>query len=211
MPPETQPIVHDTRPAKIEEPPLKNRKSCLRRGCSLTFGFLIVVFLLFFLLYWLFGNPKPQRTAALPSNFPTDIPLYKFEERATIAYLSSEQKNKPIQRIAQIPKIIFDQLLLTKKIDWLDLKQFVQTPKNKEEIDSTSISWENIEGERDDIYGFYQKNLKQQNFKTMAGLKTDNTLTLDFQKAKIIGRLTVEKRSDAQGLNVVLEVNYPKK
>lgn len=210
MSPETQSIIHDTRPAPVQEPPLKNRKSCLRRGCSLTFGFLIVLLLLFFLLYWFFGNPKPQRTAALPSNFPTDIPLYKFEERATITYLASEQKNKPIQRIAQIPKIIFDQLLLTKKIDWLNLKQFIQTPKSKEEIDSTSITWENIEGERDDLYGFYQKNLKQQNFKVTVGIKTDKTLTLNFQKAEIIGHLTIEKIG-TQGLNVTLEVNYPKK
>src|SRR3989338_11050640 len=68
-----QPITPDTKPALIEEPPLINQKSCLRRGCSLLFSCSVLAVIVFLLIGWFWSEPGAPRLAALPNNFPTDI------------------------------------------------------------------------------------------------------------------------------------------
>lgn len=229
MPETSQPITHDTRPAQIEEPILKNNKSTLRRGCNWTLGCSFILLLTFILMGWLFSPPSPQRTASLPADFPTDIPLYKFEDRSTITYLAGAQKDSAPRRLALIPRFFFNQILkvitpgavsevknikgpivISWQTPWQDLKKIMQTPAADGSLETVALTWENLLGEKKEtIFDFYKKNLKSQEYQIVPGLKTADALTMDFKKEKTKGWLKVEI-APAGGVNVVLEVEYHK-
>lgn len=229
MPETSQPIIRDTRPAQIEEPILKNNKSTLRRGCSWALGCSFILLLASILIGWLFSAPSPQRTASLPPDFPTDIPLYKFEDRSTITYSAGAQKDSAPRRLALIPHFFFNQILkiitseagtevkningpiaVSWQTPWQDVKNIIQTPAADGNLETIALTWENLLDEKKEtIFNFYKKNLQSQEYQIIPGLKTANVLTMDFRKEKINGWLKVET-APAGGVNVVLEVEYQK-
>lgn len=221
-----QPITPDTKPALIEEPPLKNQKSCLRRGCSWLFSCLVLTVIVFLLIGWFWSEPGAQRLAALPNNFPTDIPLYKFEERAVIYYLQSIYKDTTFQRLARVPKLTLNYLLFRinpdlvpetinekgevvtgERMNWNELGNILQKTPSKIPQDTITITWEKIDDKEIDIYRFFERNLKKQDYTvTMLSKNTD----LNFQKDQVLGRLTINKSSEQQNtIDFSLRVDYP--
>lgn len=221
-----QPITPDAKPAIIEEPPLKNQKSCLRRGCSWLFSCLFLAVIIFLLIGWFWSEPGAQRLAALPANFPTDIPLYKFEERAGIYYLPSINKDTPFQRLARVPKLTLNYLLYKinpelvpetinekgeivagERLNWKELGNILQKSRTKISQDTITITWEKIDDQEIDVYRFFERNLKKQDYTvTMLSKNTD----LNFQKDQVVGRLTINKSSEQQNtIDFSLRVDYP--
>lgn len=220
-----QPITPDTKPAVIEEPPLKNQKSCLRRGCSWLFSCLALAVIVFLLIGWFWSEPGAQRLAALPANFPADIPLYKFEERAGIYYLQSIYKDTTFQRLARVPKLTLNYILFKinrelvpetinekgevvtgRRMDWNELRNILQKSPSKSAADTVTITWEKIDDNEMDIYKFFEKNLKKQDYTvTMLSKNTD----LNFQKEKVTGRLTIAKSEEQKNtIDFSLRVDY---
>lgn len=230
MPEQTQAVMADQRPARIEEPILKNNKSTLRRGCSWTLGCAFILLLVSILLGWFFSAPSPQRSALLPTGFPTDIPLYKFEDRSTITYLIGARKDSSPQRLALVPRFFFNQILkiitpeagsevknlngpiaISWQNPWRDVKNIMRTPAADNNLETVALTWENLlDEQKETIFDFYKKNLKSQEYRIIPGLKTAYTLTMDFTKEKTRGGLRVEN-APGGGVNVTLEVEYQKK
>lgn len=221
-----QPITPDTKPAIIEEPPLKNQKSCLRRGCSWFFSCSVLAIIIFLLIGWFWSEPGAQRLAALPNNFPTDIPLYKFEERAGIYYLQSIYKDTSFQRLARVPKLTLNYILFKinpelvpetinekgevshgERLNWSELGNILQKSPSKISQDTVTITWEKIDDSEIDVYRFFEKNLKKQDYTvTMLSKNTD----LNFQKEKVTGRLTIAKSEEQKNtIDFSLRVDYP--
>lgn len=221
-----QPIISDAKPAPIEEPPLKNQKSCLRRGCSWFFSCSALAVIVFLLIGWFWSEPGAQRLAALPTNFPTDIPLYKFEERAGIYYLQSVDKDTTFQRLARVPKLTLNHLLFKinpdlvpetinekgevaagERLNWNELGNILQKSPSKISLNTITVTWEKIDEREIDVYRFFEKNLKKQDYEvTMLSKNTD----LNFQKEKVTGRLTIAKSEEQKNaINFSLRVDYP--
>ncbi|MEK9183393.1 MAG: hypothetical protein AAB849_02690 [Patescibacteria group bacterium] len=220
-----QPITPDAKPALIEEPPLKNQKSCLRRGCSWLFSCFLLAVIAFLLIGWFWSEPGTQRLAALPANFPTDIPLYKFEERAGIYYLPSSNKDTIFQRLARLPKLTLNYLLYKinpdlvpetinekgetapgERLNWNELGNILQKSPSKIYMDTITITWEKIDEREINVYRFFERNLKKQDYAvTMLSKNTD----LNFQKEKVTGRLTIAKSSEQKNaVDFSLRVDY---
>ena len=220
-----QPITPDTKPALIEEPPLINQKSCLRRGCSLLFSCSVLAVIVFLLIGWFWSEPGAQRLAALPNNFPTDIPLYKFEERAGIYYLQSIDKDTTFQRLARVPKLTLNYILFIinpelvpetinekgkvavgERLNWNELGNILQKSPSKISVDTITITWEKIDDKEIDIYKFFERNLKKQDDAvTMLSKNTD----LNFQKDQVSGRLTIAKSDEKNNtIDFSLRVDY---
>lgn len=221
-----QPIISDAKPAPIEEPPLKNQKSCLRRGCSWLFSCALLAVIVFLLIGWFWSEPGAQRLAALPANFPTDIPLYKFEERAGIYFLPSINKDTTFQRLARAPKLTLNYILFKinpelvpetinekgeavpgERLNWNELGNILQKSPSKSAVDTVTITWEKIDDREIDVYRFFEKNLKKQDYAvTMLSKNTD----LNFQKEKVTGRLTIAKSEEQKNaIDFSLRVDYP--
>ena len=209
MPEQTQDIIADQRPSPIEEPPLKNRKSCLRRSCSFTFGCLFLILLALAIISWLFSKPPVARLAGLPSEFPTDIPLYKFEERSTVSYIAGDKKDTRLQQVARLPRLLIESGL-NRKFNWQDFKDLFSPVAKSPTSETVIISWENLDDEQKDIYLFFKNNLQKQDYQINP---TDaNKSPLNFQKDNIVGSVLIERPADApKQVNVILKVDYFKK
>ncbi|HBX15684.1 MAG TPA: hypothetical protein DEF57_00030 [Candidatus Magasanikbacteria bacterium] len=164
--------------------------------------------------------------AALPNNFPTDIPLYKFEERAGIYYLQSIDKDTTFQRLARVPKLTLNYILFKinpelvpetinekgevavgERMNWNELGNILQKSPSKISQDTITITWEKIDDKEIDVYKFFERNLKKQDYTvTMLSKNTD----LNFQKDRVAGRLTIAKSDEQQNaIDFSLRVDYP--
>lgn len=222
-------IIPDNKPAPIEEPPLKNHGSCLRRGCGALFSCLVLAIIALLIIAWLFNEPSPQRLAGLPPGFPTDIPLYRFEARAMVLHLPGSQKNTLLERLGRLPKIIFYSLLskinpsaatqitLPKGQTTAGFRTIGQAARDlfqrqpEQKINTITITWENLDDSAANIYLFFKKNLLKQDYKILSdGVAAESILT--FQKDDIDGSVIIERPAGTQtGLNVTLKVDYLKK
>ena len=94
---DTQPL-NDRSPSPIEHPPLMHNRSCLKRGCGFSLGCSLLLISVLAFLAWFFSNPSAESRATLPPSFPNSIPIYRFDEREGITYISGNNFNKPLYK-----------------------------------------------------------------------------------------------------------------
>ena len=73
-------------------------------------------------------------------------------------------------------------------------------------MDTITITWEKIDDKEIDIYKFFERNLKKQDYAvTMLSKNTD----LNFQKDQVSGRLTIAKSDEKNNtIDFSLRVDY---
>lgn len=224
---QAQPIVHDFTPSPIEQPPLNNNKSCLRRVVVIIFTLTLLIIIAFTLIGLFFNKPTIQRLPQLPPHFPTDIPLYRFSDRVYINYLNAEQNNRLIRRLALMPrfilgpvvfkinpdlteeeKILNNNVLLGDPLTWSNLQNILTRPADQNHIDKIEIGWENIDDTPKKVYDFYKKNFTEQDYKVIAAVKTAEEMEFSFAKDKINGDLSI-KIQNKEINKIILKVEFP--
>lgn len=195
----SQPIVKDSIPSIVEEPPLKDRRSCLRRGCSFTLGLALLLIVALIVITIFFQKPRPVNLATLPPNFPLNVPLYRFVDRTVINYFPAEKKDRLLERLARHapdPK------------KWRDLPQLLSAPSAQRDIDTVEIVWQNLNTSLREVENFYRKNLTAEDF-TIGVLKREPTrLVIIFNKGEVTGSLHIEEPQRKGVSTVVLRADY---
>lgn len=228
---ETQPIVHDTTPAVVEEPPLKNRQSCLWRSCSLLlfFGALILIF--FTLITTFVGGPSSKRLASLPSHFPSDVPLYRFPDRSAVNFLPAPEVTSSWQRLALLPRYILGpailrlypslpaekreyhgEVIVGEQITWNGIKRILRAPRLGDAENLVEISWDNLNDGVRKVSNYYQKNLEQQDYQISQLVKNPEEESFSFQKNNVRGEIKIifqVKTKEQNVSNIILKVYYP--
>jgi hypothetical protein len=198
----TQSIIKDSTPSIVEEPPLKDRKSCLRRGCGLVFVLVIITAIGLIIIGLFFQKPGATKLAAPPPNFPRNIPLYKFEERAGVNYYPGEKKDRWLERLAAN---VFNQAR------WRDLPRLLLAPPSPaRQIDTVEIVWQNLDASLKQIENFYRKNLTAEDFTIGVVRREPSRLMLVFNKQAVSGTLEINQPNKNEGGSVVLRVDYKK-
>lgn len=227
----TQPIFHDTSPAKIEEPPMKNRKSCLWRGCSSFFILLILLVGFFVIITAFWGAPTPKRVASLPANFPSDVPLYRFPDRLSVTFLPGNLEDSIILRLALLPKYIFGPVILKmnpdlpdeqtklngvtvipKNISWAGWQTIWSMPLGTPDTDTIEVTWEELDDTPAKVVSFYKKNFQQQDYRSEPGMTTPDLQTLIFTKDKVRAEITIQAKGEVKKQTVGqiwLKVKFP--
>lgn len=195
----SQSVIKDNIPSVVEEPPLKDRKSCLRRGCSFLFGVFFLAALAVIAI-GLFFQPRPTRLASLPANFPSVVPLFKFEDRAAINYYPGAKKDRLWERLA---------LNVFKKDKWPALPKILLAPPAGRDIDTTEIVWQNLNNSLREIENFYSRRLTSEDFALGVVKREAGQLILIFNKKSITGTLQIDQPKGA-GSSVILRVDYKK-
>lgn len=227
---ETQPIIHDTIPSIIEEPPLKNRKSCLWRGCGLLifFGALILVF--FTLITTFVSGTPSKRLASLPPQFPSDVPLYRFPDRSAVNFLAAPKFTSSWQRLALLPRYILGPAILRlypslptekkeyhgetiigEQITWDGAKRILRAPRLGRAENLVEISWDNLNDGVRKISNYYQKNLEQQDYQISMLIKNQEEESFTFQKNNVRGEIKIlfqNKNREQSVSNITLKVYY---
>jgi len=194
----SQSITKDNVPSIIEEPPLKNRRSCLRRGLGLLFSLVLLGAIGLTIIALFFSAPKPLRLASLPANFPLSIPLYKFEDRTGINYYPGERKDRLRERLAAA---------VFKPEKWPGLPKTLLSPSVVRQIDTVAVSWQNLPASLRTIESFYRRRLEAEKFAIGVVRREPTHLTLIFNKEAITGTLQINQPKGA-GSDVVLSVDY---
>ncbi|MEK7508589.1 MAG: hypothetical protein AAB568_01910 [Patescibacteria group bacterium] len=227
---DTQPIIRDNQPAQIEEPPLKNRKSCLWRGLSHLFLLTIFIVIIFGLIAWL-GGPRIKRMATVPQNFPTDIPLYHFTERSTIQFMPGQKIESLWSRLILVPKFLAGPLILkfnpdmsdeekhvndreiiTTQVTWEKFQKILEPVHDQKIRDYLEITWEYLDDKPKTIYDFYKRNLVLQEYKVTPAVNTNALQTFTFQKGEVNGEVSIQSVGDTKVQTtkaVILKVTFP--
>ena len=193
----SQGITKDNIPSVVEEPPLKDRKSCLRRGCAFLFGAFFLAALAVIAI-GLFFQPRPTKLASLPANFPSVVPLFKFEDRASINYYAGAKKDRLRERLA---------LNVFKKDKWPDLPKILLAPPTGRDIDTTEIVWQSLNNSLREIENFYRRRLTSEDFALGVVKREAGRLILIFNKESLTGTLQIDQPKN-EGANVILRVDY---
>ncbi|KKR48685.1 MAG: hypothetical protein UT86_C0003G0014 [Candidatus Magasanikbacteria bacterium GW2011_GWC2_40_17] len=224
---ESQPIIRDFTPSPIEEPPLKNRRSCLWRAFTLILTLGILAILIFSFISIFYSGPTIKRMAVLPDLFPTDIPLYRFDDRNSIQYQDAKENDTFFNRLSQIPKYIFGPLILkfnpnfspeqkilhnnialSNTLKWSEIKIILQ-PASDSSLDIAEIEWENINEVPRKIKDFYKKNLVSQDYQVKEENKNGGNFYLSFTKEKTSGELFITDDQDKNKTQrITLKVNF---
>ncbi|MBI5230490.1 MAG: hypothetical protein HY981_04295 [Candidatus Magasanikbacteria bacterium] len=224
---DTQPI-NDHSPAPIEHPPLTNDRSCLRRGCSWSFGCGLVLVAALALAAWFFSTPSAELRATLPQNFPSSIAMYRFDERDGITYLSGARFNRPWNKRLTAVKLAVGKMLTTIHIlspndllvsndqtfaykditlEWL--KTFLQK-ENMGAADTITIVWDGLDAAPQTISKFYKQNFDAQDFFYVETLNADQTRTITFSKKTMEGKIMISLNPKNPNITprVELRINY---
>lgn len=198
---ETQPITKDNVPSVVEEPPLKDRRSCLRRGCGFTVVVTLFILAVLLIIVLFFQKPRPANLATLPPNFPSNVPLYKFVDRTVINYYPGEKKDRLLERIARTAP---------EPQKWRDWKKIISAPGTRRDIDTIEIVWQNLDASLRETETFYRRNLNTQGFSVGVLEREQNRLALIFQKDGVTGSLHIEEPGRRGVSTVVLRVDFKK-
>lgn len=224
---ETQPL-NDRSPAPIEHPPLMHNRSCLRRGCGFSIGCSLLFISTLAFLAWFFSNPSAESRATLPPSFPNSIPLYRFDERQGITYISGDNFNKRWYKDLTALKLIVgkilidfhlfnpnellvfnDQTLAYKNASLSWIKEFLKN-KNIPQANTVTILWDYLNVPPQVVSKFYKQNFDTQEFFYVEMLTTDQTRIINFNKKTIEGKIiiTPNLKNQNQTTHVELRIHY---
>jgi len=227
----TQPIIHDFTPSPIEQPPLKNEGSCIRRAFVALFTLTLILVIVFTIIALFFNKPTITRIGNLPENFPTDAPLYNFSDRVYINYLNTEESNSLWHRASLVPRFIFGQVIIKINPDLTDddkilnnnirlgdtininnLKKLLAKSETQENTDIVEIGWEKMKDETPrKVFNYYKKNFEDQGYKTIIGANNDSQKGFSFSKNKVTGEINIEIENKQFIKRIILKINFPGK
>ncbi|MFA6228104.1 MAG: hypothetical protein WC668_02855 [Patescibacteria group bacterium] len=198
--------------------------SCLKFFSCFFLMIVAVLACAIFLTVYISG-PIIKTVEELPEDFPKDLIIYQLNQ-ASIKVLSPESKKKIEQLSAALPdwavQIIADRL-------YPDLKTQIiaqnKTPENisenptvkdikttagdgRKEIKTVSLSWNNINKTKEDLYEYYKKQLETKGF-TVEELIQSTEIDLSFFKNGIDGAMSLTDSFSTDGSSVIkMTVDY---
>lgn len=159
---------------EIIEPPLNEltKKHSYKRTCFTGCGCLVFVIIAAAIGLRLYIGQGPTVIKTVPSNFPTDIPVYDKDAIETITFISGKYKNRGIEIAAFFPKVILSPLLvkmeqgkaLNNTGGWQGIWQVITEPVS-DHRDTIQINWANLDAEPSFVISYYRKELTKANFK----------------------------------------------
>lgn len=158
---------------EIIEPPLNEltKKHSYKRTCLTGCGCLVFIIIAAAVGLRLYIGPGPTTIKTLPTNFPTDIPIYGRDNIEDITFISGKYKNRGIEIAAFFPKVILSPLLVkmeqtstSTNNGWKGIWQVITSPVG-DHRDTVQITWRTLDAEPSFIIAYYQKELTKKNFK----------------------------------------------
>ncbi len=208
---------------EIQQPPLEEftkKKSCLKRSCLSGCGCIIFVIIGLIILIKIIAVPKPKKINSIPTEFPENIVVYDKDTIDTITFLSANKKNRNIENLAVLPKVILSPILLTfdkfthfetqKRLNIKNIKNIIEEPLGKY-TDTTKIEWSELTAEPTFIQNFYIKELENKNYKVKTLKETRQKKEILFQSGSTYGSITITDNPNQQGTDrMTLIVNTQK-
>ncbi|MCF6276684.1 MAG: hypothetical protein L3J07_02425 [Candidatus Magasanikbacteria bacterium] len=205
---------------EIKQPPiggLRKKPSCIKRGCFMSCG-LIVLFLIAILVILKFTTTeRPRELKELPEFFPIEIPIYDADNVDTITLQSEHKKNKELELVLMLPKIIVSPIVIlkseNKESSWKTFTEFITKPiiPTKENV---TIEWFDLSASSDFLQEYYAKEFKKNNFKVLISKDNGNRRQFSFKKEGVSGLFFINDSPKTEGTDYlslsVKIINTPK-
>lgn len=218
---------------EIQEPPLqelKKKKSCAKRSCTTSLGCIVIFIIVSLLLLKFTTGPKIKNLKEIPENFPKSIPVYDADNINKITFISGRDKNRSLEIIAFIPKLILSPIILMldnknvdmirntdngkdikikKEIDWNNFWKIIKEPVS-DHRDLIQIEWTELPAEPHFVKQYYETELGKTNFIIETALTENNTIQFNFNLKEIEGIMYIEDNFEKEGTDYVsLTLNIP--
>jgi len=190
---------------EIKNPPIgefNKKPSCIKRGCFGGCG-LIILFLIAILVILKFTTTEnPKELKALPEFFPAEIPIYDIDNLDTITLQSEHKKNKELELVLMLPKIIVSPIVILKsenqESSWKTFTEFIKAPiiPQKENI---TLDWYNLSANPDFLQEYYTNEFKKNNFNILISKNTGNRRQFSFEKNGINGLFYITDSPKTEG------------
>jgi hypothetical protein len=212
---------------EIVEPPIEELTkghSHLKRTCLAGCGGIIFFILAAAVALWIALGPGPKTITALPTNFPSDVPLYDKDAIERMTFIPGTYKNRGTKIAAFLPKLIFSRIVAepagtttAQKDDYVEnvkkMWRAIRTPVESDNRDSVQIEWRSMDAEPSFVMNYYRKELSKKKFTTEITSDTYTLKELHFDNQNgISGTLTASgDEANRPGTDyAVLIVNVPK-
>jgi len=188
---------------EIQQPPLEEftkKRSCLKRSCLSGCGCIIFVIIGLIILIKIISVPKPKKVNSIPTEFPENIIVYDKDTIDSIKFLSANKKNRNIENLAVVPKIILSPILVTfdkytdfetqERLNIKNIKDVIEEPLGQY-TDTTKIEWSELTAEPNFIKNFYIQELENKNYKVKLTKDTNTQKKIIFQSESTFGSITI--------------------
>ncbi len=194
---------------EIVEPPIGELTkkysafSAIKRACLTGCGCLVLVIIGIIIFIRLALGSGPETLKAVPSNFPSDIPIYDRDSIEQITFISGKYKNRGIEIAAFFPKLILSPLLATMNkgnqddpsVDKItsvkNLWQTISTPVS-DHRDTVQIEWRKLDADPFFIIGYYKTELQKSGYDIEVESEGNNVQQFSFSKKEVSGSMYVQ-------------------
>lgn len=218
---------------EIQEPPIQEitkKKSCARRSCTTGCGCIVIFLIVAVLLLNFTTGPRTKTLKEIPENFPKSIPIYDQDNINNITFISGDEKNKILETIAFIPKLILSPIILVlgnnlnnnrqldesgrikteKKANWKEWLDIVKEPVT-DNRDIIQIEWTELSAEPKFVYNYYKNELEKENFSIEKETFNDSKKEFYFNLDKLDGILYIEDDTEEKGTDFIsMTINIPR-
>lgn len=161
---------------EIVEPPiqeLKKRGRWMTTACFSGTGCVVIFVIGLILGVKSFIGVGPKQIKNLPSNFPSDIPLYDQYNIDKITFIPGRYKSRSIELAALFPKIALSPLIFSEQAGKAAPKEKTGVLKELLRVlikpvadsrDMVQVEWFNISSKPEEMTEYYQNKLKNNNF-----------------------------------------------
>jgi hypothetical protein len=182
---------------------LDKKPSCIKRSCFVGCG-LIVLFIIGGLLLLKFTtNEKPKELKSLPEFFPQEIPIYDSKNVDTITLQSEHKKNKELEWLLILPKLVASPVVIaqsddTDKTKWQIFIEFITKPMlSQKEI--ITVEWQDLSASPDFLQEYYINELKKAGFQVILSKDKGTWIQFSFEKDYIHGLFLINDSPKTDG------------
>lgn len=214
---------------EIKDPPItefKKTKNCCTKTCLSGLGCIIFFVVASLLLLKFIQSPKNKEVKDLPQFLTDSVPLYAQKNINKIDYIAGKNKNRLVEILAYIPKIIAYPFI----IEYENIKQSKIKKENEDETteainkphfdfakykqkvfepvtdqrDYYEIEWVELDAQSDFVLKYYKTELQNQNFNISFAVETPALSQFSFTKDNIEGILYIKDDIIKHGTDYVL-------
>lgn len=213
---------------EIVEPPIEEltkQPSVWKRAAALGCGGLILVLILLFVGLKISLGPGPSTLRTVPSNFPSNIPIYDKENIDRITFIFGRYKDRAVEIAALFPKIILAPLFISldntgagatntpsgSKFSLVKFWQVITTPVG-DAHDTVQIEWRNVDAGPQYIYSYFKNELLKNKYTIDSETKSPGFNQFTFSTQNNVSGLLLVQADDTKNSGtdyVALTVNLP--
>lgn len=217
----------------IQEPPIQEitkKKSCARRSCTTGCGCIVIFLIVAVVLLNFTTGPRAKTLKKIPENFPKSIPIYDQDNISNITFISGKEKNKIIETIALIPKLILSPIILVlnnnlnndrqlddngriqinKTTGWKEWLNIIKEPIT-DNRDIIQIEWTELSAEPKFVYNYYKNELEKKTFIIEQETYNNERKEFHFKLNELDGILYIKDNSESNGTDFIsMTINIPR-